>query len=167
MKLYELSDAYTALFEMLDEETEMNEWSAALENIQDEFEEKAANTACYIKNLEAEAEAIKAEETELAQRRKQKEKTAERLKTYLLGEMVRVGNPKIDKPRVKITIRNNPEKVNIVNSEGLIDWAMKEHDEILKYLPPEISKTGVKSLIKSGVAVPYTQLEKTQSLIIK
>ncbi|MBR7083700.1 MAG: siphovirus Gp157 family protein, partial [Oscillospiraceae bacterium] len=43
-------------------------------------EEKIENVACWIKNLTAEAEAIKAEKEKLAERQKQAEAKAESLK---------------------------------------------------------------------------------------
>jgi hypothetical protein len=58
-------------------------WFDTLEGIEGEFECKAESVAQYIKELNAEAEAIKAEEKKLSARRKAKENAAIRMKDYL------------------------------------------------------------------------------------
>lgn len=60
-------------------ETE-EEFNKAFDAIQMDLQTKIENTILFAKSLDAEAEAIKAEEKELAERRKAKENLSERLK---------------------------------------------------------------------------------------
>ena len=60
-------------------ETE-EEFNKAFDAIQMDLQTKIENTILFAKSLDAEAEAIKAEEKKLAERRKAKENLSERLK---------------------------------------------------------------------------------------
>lgn len=76
-----------------------------LESITSLLDEKADNIACWIKQLTAEAEAIKAEEDKLAERRKRKLKRAERLTEYLSECLTNAGRTKIETPRNVISFQ--------------------------------------------------------------
>ena len=74
MKLYEIAADYTRFMEMVENEEIPSEAIAdTLESITSLLEDKADNIACIIKNITAEIGAIKAEEQNLAERRRVKE----------------------------------------------------------------------------------------------
>lgn len=132
------------------------------------FEESAGNIAAAIKNYTAEAAALKEQEKIFAARRKSKEKSAERLRQYLMQEMEHLGTPKIETVQAKISLRNNPESVQIPDERGFIKWAQEnQRDDLLTYKQPEISKTAVKSALKGGGEIPGAALVRTVSVIIK
>ena len=79
MKLYELTDQYNQLLEMADCDIPEDVLRDTLESISQEFDEKADSIACLIKDLDAEANAIRLEEVQLASRRKSRQKTADKL----------------------------------------------------------------------------------------
>ena len=80
MKLYEIDSALEAL---VDPETgELLDYEQ-FSRLQMEREAKIENTALYVKNLEAEAKAIKEEEARLSERRKAMENKAKRLREYI------------------------------------------------------------------------------------
>lgn len=144
-------------------------WFETLSAIEEMFEEKAVNIALYVKTLDAEAEAIKAEKMRLAARQSQKEKLAARLREYLIASMQQVKIKKIDSdPRTKISLKTNPPSVNISDEKAFVKWAMTEHDELLRYKAPEIDKTAVKKALNDGEKLPvYVKLVSTVSAIIK
>ena len=142
-------------------------WKDTLEAVGGEFDEKAGNIAAYIKNLKSEAEDIHKEERALAARRRVKEKALARMTEYLLSEMERAGKQKIDTPRALMYVKNNPESVEILDERKLIEWARENAENVLKYVQPEIRKSEVKALLKSGRGVPEARLIRTQSVIIK
>ena len=76
--------------------------------------------AAYIKNLEAEAKAIKDEELKLYGRRKAKENHASRLKDYLAEAMAVSGHSKLETPRVKLMTRIS-QAVNVTDLAKLPD----------------------------------------------
>ena len=69
MKLYEISNEYNQFLQAVeDEEIPIEAVADTLEGIKGEFNEKADNIACMIKNQEAEMLAIKAEKDALNKR---------------------------------------------------------------------------------------------------
>ena len=145
----------------------LDAWFDTLEGIEGEFEQKAGNVAAYIKSLKAEAEDLKQEEKALKARRECKERQAEKLKKYLLDCMDKTGRTKIDVPRAIISIRNNSESLVVEDEISFINWLQMNNDSLLKYSLPEIKKSEVKRLYKTGVQFPYVHTERTRSLIIK
>jgi hypothetical protein len=58
--------------------------------------------------------------------------------------------------------------VEITDEEAVRHFGeVSGHDEILKYKPPEISKTEIKKLIQDGVTVPGAVIESRVSTVIK
>lgn len=133
-----------------------------------DFEASAGNIAAVIKNLAAEAADIREQEKIFAARRRAKEKSVERLKSYLLQEMQNLGTPKIETVQAKISLRNNPESAQIADENAFIEWALEhDRDSLLIYKKPDISKTAVKTALKSGEELPGAVLGRTVSVIIK
>ena len=141
-------------------------WFHTLDGMEQELVRKAENVAVYIKNMEAEAKTLKAEEDKLKARRQAKENAAKRMREYLMGCMKQANISKIDEPRAVISLRNNPESVEISDESEFIGWAA-DHDEYLRYKAPEINKTAVKNALKSGAEIPFAALTRSQSLTIK
>lgn len=142
-------------------------WFDTLEGIEEEFNFKAENTAQYIKSLKAEEAAIKSEEDKLKKRRQQYSRKIECMTVYLKNCMMQMGVKKIETPRARITIRNNAPSLKIADEIVFIDMLQKNNrDDLLKYSLPEIRKTEIKKLIKSGELFPGAVLESSQSLII-
>ena len=196
MKLYEISNQFSNLFEQLEaissyEPSKTNSGLYAdddgnviidleaykedmitalfdtLDGIEQELEIKAESIAVHIKELNAEAEQLKAEEKSLKKRRLAKELQSDRLKAYLIGCMNIAERKKIDLPKAVISVRTNAESVCIADEQAFIEWAMQNDDTLLKYADPEIKKTSVKTLLQGGKKIPYATLQRTQSLLIK
>lgn len=143
-------------------------WFDTLEGMELEIQDKAEAVAMYIKNIAAEADSIKSEEARLRTRRQAKEKTVERMKKYLMECMEAAKLKKIDMPRAVISIRNNPESVEITDEAKFIGWAQENgRDDLLKYSLPEIRKTFVKQDLKADKEIPFAKLTRSQSVIIK
>ena len=142
-------------------------WFDTLEAVEGEFDVKAENLACYIKQLKAEAETLKKEKLAFAKRQAQKEKQAEKLTKYLLSSMQAVGKTKIDMPRAVITVKCNAPSLVISDELGLVDWLMKHNDKLLKYEMPSVRKNEVKKQLKAGEKIPFVQLENKLSVVIK
>lgn len=166
MKLYEIANDYIALMEAI-ENGEIPEETLAdtLESIESGIEEKADNIACILKNLSAEIAAIKAEESNLAERRKQREKTHERLKEYLSSTLQRIGKTKIETARNKITFRKS-EAVEI-DEEAFAKWAWAaKRDDLLIYTA-KANKTEVKRELQNGAEMTGANIVTKQNIQIK
>lgn len=167
MKLYEIANDYIALLNAIDE-GEIPEEAIAdtLEAITGEINEKADNIACLLKDLDADIVAIKAEETRLAERRKAKEKSAERIKQYLADTLQRMSIDKVETARNKISFRKS-ESVEVLDEYSFIQWAQENREELLTYSAPKVNKTEIKKALKSGDEIAGVRLVINQNIQIK
>lgn len=166
MKLYELTNDYLALLEAIDNDEIPEEAIAdTLEAITACIEDKADNIACLLKNLDAECKAIKAEEERLAERRKAKEKSHERIKQYLSETLQRAGLDKVETARNRITFRKS-ETVE-VDEDAFITWAQTHRDDLLTYSAPKANKTEIKKALKGGAEIIGAELRINQNIQIK
>ena len=132
-----------------------------LNDLQLERDAKIENVACWIKELKAEAEAIKAEKLALAERQKVAENKAESLKKWLAYALQ---GEKFKTAKCSVSFRKT-ESVEVTD-EGLNNL-MKEHDELLTYKAPEPNKKAIKDAIKDGLSVQGVRLECNTSVIIR
>lgn len=197
MKLYELTEMYSDLFNQYDAISEwepdtnadgmpidddgniianvdayknkmLTAWFDTLTGIEGEFDEKAESIAIYYKQLLAEAKMLKAEKAAIAKRQSQKEKQAESLKTYLFKSMQALGRQRIDMPRAVMSLKKNAPSLVVDDEISFVEWT-EEHnlDHLLKYNMPEVKKNDVKALCKKGEEIPFVHMESKQSLSIK
>jgi phage host-nuclease inhibitor protein Gam len=168
MKMYELANALVEL-ESAIENGDIPEDAIAdtLESIELPFEEKADNIACLIKQMAANAEAIKAEEDRLKARRMAYLKRAERLTEYLEMCLVNAKRARIETARNVITFRKTPPKVVIDNEAKFIEWAQVHADGLLNYGKPTVDKTAVKVALENGAEIEGVRIESSQNICIK
>lgn len=161
MTLYEIDQRIT---ELVDPETgELLDFDAFAE-LQLERENKIEGMALWVKDLSATAAAIKAEIDTLTERKKSAERKAESLKRYL-SEILQ--GEKFSTPRCAVSFRRSTS-VQVDDSESLVRWLEQNGlDDCLKYKEPEVSKTEVGKLLKSGTPVPFAHLEEKQSVGVK
>ena len=119
--------------------------------------------ALWVKDLTAEAKAIREEEKALAERRRAAESKVDSLKSWLLAN---VGKG-LKTPRCSVSVRTNAEAPHFADEAAFINWAQTKHDELLRYKCPEIDRTAVKQYLQSGGVIEGVTLERSQSVIIK
>ena len=129
----------------------------------DKFEElsltrdaKVENICLWIKNLKAEAEALKAEKDAFAARQKAAENKMESLKRYISGYLE---GTSFESAKVKVSFRKS-ESLEIL--EGAVI-----PDEYLKFKEPEVNKTDLKKAIKEGLQLPGVSIVENQNIQIK
>lgn len=157
MKLYEIEDA---ILNCLDPETGEIIDEALFDELHLKREEKIENILLAVKNLTAEAKAIRDEELNLAKRRKVSENKAESLKNFVAGIL---DGATFKTPRVVASWRKS-EGVVIDNISDLMTG---DFDEYLTYKDPEPNKTKIKQALKLGEVVPGCRLEERHNLTIK
>ena len=158
MTIYEIDQA---IMECVDLETGEIIDTEQLDKLQMERDTKLENVACWIKDLKAEAEALKAEKQALAERQKVAENKMESLKKWLAYALQ---GEKFKTPKCAISFRKS-EAVEVTD-EGLNNL-MKDHDELLTYKAPEPNNTAIKQALKDGLNVAGVQLVQNISTIIK
>jgi hypothetical protein len=161
MKLYEINAALEAL---VDPDTgELMDYDA-FEALNLAREEKIEGMALWYKDMVAEAKAIKEEADSLTARRKALENRADRLKSYLDYQL---GGEKFQTARCSLTYRKT-SSLQVEDGEKLAQWCEDNgHEDCVRYKEPEISKSAVAALIKSGVSVPYASIQEGRSLGVK
>lgn len=127
-----------------------------LETLLMERDAKLENIACWIKDIKAECDSIKAEEKALAERRQAKERKAESLRKYLDEALA---GQKFETPRCVVSFRKS-QKVEITDFD-------KIPDDYLRYKTPEPDKTAIKAAIKDGLTVEGCELVDSVSMTIK
>ena len=161
LSLYEIDRALEAL---VDEETGEIKDFDAFEDLQMERDKKIENVACWTKNLDAEAKAIRAEELSLAERRKSLEKKRERLMEYL--DRALDGNP-FKSAKCSVTFRKST-RVEITNMEELVHWCVTNgHDGLVQYSAPSVAKSDISSLLKTGLAIDGAELATSTNVGVK
>lgn len=161
MTLYEIDKA---IAECLDLETgEILDFDK-LNEMQMAKDEKLENVALFIKQLEAEAEAIRAEEKRLAERRKVKEDRIAGLKGWLTSVL---DGQAFETSKVRLSFRKS-DKVEFEDELTVLEYLEKNNlDNCLNYKFPDISKTEIKKLLKAGEKIPGAVLVETNNLQMK
>ena len=153
MKLYEIDEAIMAC---IDAETGEVIDADKLDNLTMERDAKIENVALWIKDLKAEAEALKAEKMAFAERQKVAENKIESLKKWLAYAL---DGQDYKSVRASVSFRTS-ESVEI-------DDIYAVDENYLRYKEPEADKTAIKNAIKAGQEVAGATLVKSTSVIIK
>lgn len=164
MNLFEINEQIrylmNSLFENVDEETGeilAEDVAEALAELSLSRTEKFENIALYIKEKQAEADALKAEAKKLTERARVATNAVERLRSYLTMGMQEAGLSKFESARAKMSFRKS--------SALIVDDIGKIPEEYLK-VSVDVDKAGLKKFMKTET-VEGAHLEERQSLSIK
>lgn len=179
--LYEIGGNYKALLQAIEDgEIPVEAIADTLESAEGEFVEKVDNTACYIKNLMAESQAIDTEIENLQARQKAKKLKIDSFKKYLFDALAMAGykpynkdtdgkdkHNKFETTRNVLTVGFNPVSVCVDDEAEFIEYAKANNEKLITYGKPTISKTNIKELLETGIEVPHCSLKQGTKLTIK
>ena len=136
-----------------------------LDALQMEREQKLEGVALWVKDLKAEAEAVKAEADKLTARKKAVENKIDGLKQWLLYAL---NGEKLKTPRCNV-YQTHSQKVVIDDEKALVDMLMTSPfgEKLLRVKEPEIDKNALKDSMKQGYEYEFAHLEQTESVVIK
>ena len=165
MTLYEINESIRAVLDaMADEQTETGEIDDSfifeLDRLQEQRDEKLEAIGCYIKNLDAEAEAIKTEINALKARMDAKIRKSERLEEYVKNNLLENGDTKKEFPRVCFSFR----KSTLVSITDVDAIPSEYKEECIEWKPV---KKEIGLALKMGKDVPGAELVTKQNLQIK
>jgi hypothetical protein len=167
MRMYEITKDFYQLQELIeslpDEKPEELEQKLqeALNAVQCRIEDKAKSLCYLIKNAGNNIQLIKDEKKRLDSLKKQAENEEKRFKDLLLWFMTSTEKTKLDLGTLKISIRNNPEGLEVVDIESVDPAFIKISKEArLKDLKSEWKNSGI---VPAGTKVKPS----TKSLMIK
>lgn len=153
MTLYEID---AAILDCIDAETGEVVDADKLNALQIERSEKIEAVALWIKDLTAEAAALKAEKQAFEARQKAAEKKAESLRQWLADAL---DGQKFKTTRCAVSFRKT-ESVEVPDV-----WALA--DDFLRYSDPTPDKAKIKEALKAGETVAGATLVERQSMTIK
>jgi len=130
-----------------------------LERLEMDRDRKIENIALLIKNLRADAAALKAEKDAFAKRQKQAENKADSLTRYLQEAL---NGEKFSTDRCAISWRKTNK---VVLDEGFTVYDIDTH--FLRMAEPELNKTEIKKALDAGIEVEGVHIESSQSMTIK
>ena len=170
MTLYELTDEMQRLLLWL-EEDEAEEDQALVETldmVEQDFEDKADAYGCVIRNMEADAAEIKAQEDILTEeikrlrsRRASVEKGTERLKETLRKALEQTGKKNLKTE--KFTFGTRKSSSVVITAENVYELP----DECLRYRDPEPDKTAIKEYLKDNPDCAWAHMETKVALSLR
>jgi len=161
--LYEIDADLEALLNQVDPETgEALFDPEALDALLMEKQDKIEGVCLAVKNLTAEAAAIKAEEDALKKRREALESKANGYRGWL--ERTLAGE-KFETARCAVGYRKS-EQTEITDAEKFWKWA-KRHKEFVRQKDPEADKTKIKAAIKAGEKIPGAEIIQKLTMNLK
>lgn len=160
--LYQLADDYlSAADQLADLDMPPEVVEDTLESMRGDIQVKATNVAMFVRNLEAQADAIKDAEKAMSARRKAIEQRAQHIRDYLLINMQRTGINEISCPYFVIKRKLNPPKVIL---HGTVPDEFLRHPEPP---PPEADKKAIAEYIKAGNSPDWAELKQEERIDIK
>lgn len=160
-KLYELTNSYTNLLELLDNKDVPAELVVkSLGEVKEEIEDKAENIAKLIKMLEVDIEGYRAEELRLQVNRKSLENKVDSLKDYLEESMKAIGKTKFKGKLFSFNIQKNAPSLDIESMDHIPGQYLIEQE-------PKLDKKALLKDIKEGLEIIGVQLKQTESLRIR
>ena len=136
-----------------------------LNALQMERDRKLESVALWIKDMKAEAAAVKEEADKLTARKKALENKMESLKSWLL---IALEGGKLKTPRCNV-YQTHSTRVNVPDEAGLISFLQAQDDpeKFLRFREPELRKDEIKKALNDGFVIPGAVLEETESVVIK
>lgn len=151
MSLYDLQ---MEILDCVDENGELLDVEK-FEQLNMEIEKKIEGLCLWVKNLDAEAEAIKEEENALKDRRVRKENKAASIRKYIQDFLK---GSKFETSRVAISYRKS-ESLKILDNAVI-------PDEYIKY-KPEVNRADLKRAVKDGLKVEGVYIQENNNMSIK
>ena len=139
--------------------------SGKLTALQMERDRKLEGVALWVKDLSAEAEAVKAEADKLTARKRALDNKIAGLKMWL---MIALDGEKLKTPRCNV-YQTHSQRVAVADEKKLISFlqTLEEPDRFLRIPEPELRKDEIKKALKEGTIIPGAALETTESVVIK
>ena len=158
MTLYEMTTAANALYEMLcNNEIDAQTITDTLEAMG--AEEKLESYCKVIRQLEADAEALKAEKARIADKQKTVENSVARMKLAVSEFLKAKGVQKEDAGIFKVALSTS-KAVEITDPTAI-------PEEFIKPAKVEFDKSAIRKVLMSGEIVPGTELKINEGVQIK
>lgn len=166
MKLYEIANEYKQIFDEIELESETGELNEEavlkLSDLQTKMDDKVVAVACFIKNIDAERNAIAEAKKAMAIREARLNRKIEFLEDYLRFNMERCKITEISSsPYFTIKLKKNPYSVDIEDESIIPKDYWKEKVTV------SLDKMKIKEEMQQGVIIPGVRLVQNSRVEIK
>ena len=160
-----LYDIDQEILDCVDRETGEILDAERLDALQMEREKKLEGVALWIKDLNAEAAAVKAEADKLTARKKALDNKVAALKQWLLYAL---NGEKLKTARCNVYQTHNT-RLAVANEQELIEFlkTIERPERFLRFPEPELRKDEIKKALKEDYEIPGAALEETEGVVIK
>lgn len=165
LRCYEIPDLFRAVMDRaVDPETgELTEAGIAeIRALTAAAQHSTADLACYIRELEMEASAIKETQAAMAERAQRLNIRAAKWRAFLLETMDLIGSTGVKDARITVTVRINPPSVQVDDDAAIPPGYTRT---IPARIEPD--KTALKTALKAGESIPGVSLVSTRRLAIQ
>ena len=136
-----------------------------LDALQMEREEKLEGVALWVKDLSAEANAVKEEADKLTARKRALDNKITAIKSWLL---IALDGGKLKTPRCNV-YQTHSQRVNVEDEAKLVSFlqTLEDPEQFLRFKDPELKLNDIKKALKEGATIPGAVLEETESVVIR
>ena len=160
-----LYDIDQAILDCVDLETGEILDGEKLDALQMEREAKLEGVALWVKDLNAEAAAVKEEADKLTARKKALDNKIASLKQWLLYAL---NGEKLKTARCNV-YQTHSTRLAVADEQKLIEFlkTIEEPERFLTFREPELRKNEIKMALRNDYHIPGAALETTESVVIK
>jgi hypothetical protein len=164
LKLYELTNDFNKLFELINnEEFDLDTIEDTIQAIEGNIEVKVESIARMIRNWEAHAAAMDAEEKRLKDSKRALENRINRMKDYVLESMTLMSKDKIPTSIGNVCRQKNPPSIDVFDMN-----AVPKNFIIIPPVEPKVDKKSILEHFKgSGELIPGTRVVQGYHLRIR
>lgn len=165
LRCYEIPDMFRAVMDRaVDPETgELTEAGIAeLRTLTAAANHSVGDLACYTRELEMEAEAIKTAIAAMSDRVVRLQTRANKWRTFLLDTLDCIGSTSVKDARITVAVRTNPPGVQVDEDAAIPPGYTRT---IPARIEPD--RTALKAALKAGETIPGVSLVSTRRLAIQ
>lgn len=159
MRLYDLTDQYTSLMELLENDPDNEQLQQMINGLEGAIEEKVENICKVIRMLEGQAKVIGDEIVRLQQRKTTIDNNIRRLKESTQQLLTNAGLERIKGKLFSVWIQSNPPSVNVVD-ETQIPERFFQTQKVLQ-------KKDILEAVKNGQEVPGVEIIQGRGVRIR
>lgn len=163
MRLYDLSQQYADMLDMLEDDADNEVLQTMLDGLEGKIEEKIENTVKVMKSIEFNANCIDAEIKRLSSRKAALTNNISYLKTNIEQSMLTLGIDRVKGNIYTVAMQNNNQKVNVIDEEAIPDYFFN-----LPLNEPQLDKRRLLEALKSGEYTgPGAEIVQEKSLRVR
>lgn len=162
MRLYELTEQYNMLLEMLQDDMDSEQLNIMVDGMEGKIEEKIENTVKVMRSLEADAAAIDEEIKRLTKRKTVIGNNVQSLKNNVEMTMRNLNIDQVKGTLHTISFKKNPPKLNII-SESHIPYEFYSEPVV----EPKLDRKKLLDALKAGLELEGVGIVQETSLTIK